>query len=386
MPIRRLERDSLELRPHELQAISAPLLSWFDVNQRPMPWRESRNPYRVWVSEVMLQQTQVGTVIPYFERFMARFPTVLQLALAPQDDVLKHWEGLGYYSRARNLQATAKILVREHEGVFPRDYAKIRALPGIGDYTAGAIASIAFNQPRPAVDGNVFRVLARLFLMDDDIMRPSSRPRFEELARRLIPEGEAGRFNQALMELGATRCTPSHPRCDACPVAASCRVRETGRWSEFPFKTKKASPRDIAFAVAVVEARGRYLLVRRPNKGLLGGLWEFPTFEMKGGDAMTVGASALLETYAFAISHACPLASVPHRFTHLRAVFHAFRTQVRDGERLPGESDDVRWCSLSEVDAFAMPLAQQKIAQALKRSQSPPRPPSPGSTFAEESG
>lgn len=368
MSTRRPRFEPVPLQPHEAEAISTPLLGWFAANHRPMPWREVRDPYGIWVSEVMLQQTQVATVIPYFERFMTRFPTIRDLAEAPLDDVLKHWEGLGYYSRARNLHAAAQKIMREHGGIFPQDHAQILALPGIGDYTAGAIASIAFNQARPAVDGNVFRVLARLFMLPHDIARPQSRPIFEDLAQRLIPGMAAWRFNQALMELGATVCTPARPQCPTCPISFSCKAKGSGMWCEFPVKARKAAPRDISFVVAVIEHEGSYLVVRRPNKGLLGGLWEFPTFEMTGKEAIAEGTIAVREIHCFSLEEAAKLVSVPHQFTHLRAMFHAFQAKARAGEPLPIPGETLRWCAIEELNDLAMPLAQQKIAQALRKA------------------
>ncbi len=344
------------------------LLAWFDDHQRPMPWRETRDPYHIWISEVMLQQTQVATVIPYFERFTARFPTVGDLAAAPLDDVLKHWEGLGYYSRARNLQKAAQQIVTEHGSVFPDDYAAIRALPGVGDYTAGAVASIAFNLPEPAVDGNVFRVLARLFLIADDIAQPRSRRRFEAVARELIPPGEAWRFNQALMELGATVCTAANPRCGECPVAAWCQARATERVRELPVKSKKTVVKEVEFLVGVVrDAEGRYLITRRPAKGLLGGLWEFPTVEAAGPAEAAALVAWWRAAFGAEIAAATKLLSVPHLFTHRKALFHAFTAELALGAPVPASREDQRWVAPDELDGFAFPLAHNKIRQALGR-------------------
>lgn len=344
------------------------LLAWFQAHQRPMPWRETRDPYHIWISEVMLQQTQVATVIPYFERFTARFPSVRALAEAPLDDVLKHWEGLGYYSRARNLQKAAVQIVTEHGGTFPRDYAAIRALPGVGDYTAGAVASIAFNQPQPAVDGNVFRVLARLFGIDDDIAQPRSRRRFEAVARELIPPGEAWRFNQALMELGATVCTAAGPRCAGCPVAGWCLARATERVRELPVKSKKTVVKEVDFLVGVVrDEAGRYLITRRPAKGLLGGLWEFPTLEAAGPVAPEQLVAWYRSRFELDLAGVQALAAVPHQFTHRKALFHAFRAKLAPGTSRPAERDDLRWVEPAGFGEFAFPLAHLRIQEALGR-------------------
>lgn len=222
---------------------SRELLAWYRASKRTLPWRRDRDAYRIWVSEIMLQQTRVDTVIPYYERFMARFPTLQALAEAPEADVLKHWEGLGYYSRARNLQAGAREVAERYGGRVPDDKAAVSALKGVGPYTAGAIMSIAFNRPEPAVDGNVMRVLSRYFNRDEDIAKPSTRIGMEKLAASLIPDGAAGDFNQALMELGALVCTPRTPGCLTCPVMALCAGRIAGRETELPVKAKAKPPK-----------------------------------------------------------------------------------------------------------------------------------------------
>ncbi|PWV97302.1 A/G-specific DNA-adenine glycosylase [Paenibacillus cellulosilyticus] len=256
------------------------LLGWYDVVKRKLPWRINRDPYRVWVSEIMLQQTRVDTVIPYYERFMQRFPTVQALAEAPEEDVLKHWEGLGYYSRARNLQAGAREVVERYRGIVPDDAASVASLKGVGPYTAGAIMSIAFNRPEPAVDGNVMRVLSRFWLLEDDIAKPATRVKIEKLARSIIPEGRAGDFNQALMELGALVCTPKSPGCLTCPVMEHCAGRLAGREAELPIKTKAKPPRPEWRLGVVVEGSGehagRVLVRQRPDTGLLARMWELP--------------------------------------------------------------------------------------------------------------
>ncbi|KQY86715.1 A/G-specific adenine glycosylase [Paenibacillus sp. Root52] len=262
------------------QHFSVNLLDWYMINRRDLPWRRHNNPYFTWVSEIMLQQTRVDTVIPYFNRFIGNFPTVQALAEAPEEDVLKNWEGLGYYSRARNLQAAARQVMELHGGEIPQDKQAVFALKGVGPYTAGAILSIAFNQPQPAVDGNVMRVLSRYFLIDEDIMKGSTRVLMEELAGELIPEGRARDFNQALMELGALVCTPKAPHCLTCPVMEQCSGRIAGRELTLPVKTKAKPPRPEQRLVAIVEGRGahrgRVLVRQRPESGLLARMWELP--------------------------------------------------------------------------------------------------------------
>lgn len=262
------------------QYFSRELLAWYQRGNRNLPWRKNKDPYRIWVSEIMLQQTRVDTVIPYFERFMANFPTVQALAEAPEDEVLKCWEGLGYYSRARNLQAGAKMVMELYRGIIPDDKESVAGLKGVGPYTTGAIMSIAFNRPEPAVDGNVMRVLSRYFCLEDDIAKPSTRVGIEKLAASLIPEGAAGDFNQALMELGALVCTPKSPSCLPCPVMEHCEARMAGRETELPIKTKAKPPRQEYRLAVIVEGTGEHagkVLVRqRPDTGLLAQMWELP--------------------------------------------------------------------------------------------------------------
>lgn len=259
---------------------SRELLTWYRRGNRDLPWRRSKDPYRIWVSEIMLQQTRVDTVIPYFERFMERFPTVQALAEAPEEEVLKCWEGLGYYSRARNLQAGARMVAQFYGGIIPDDKESVAGLKGVGPYTAGAIMSIAFNRPEPAVDGNVMRVLSRYFCLEEDIAKPKTRVGIEKLSASLIPESAAGDFNQALMELGALVCTPKSPSCLPCPVMEHCEARLQGRESELPVKTKAKPPRpEYRLAVIVQgsgENEGKVLVRQRPETGLLAQMWELP--------------------------------------------------------------------------------------------------------------
>ncbi|MFP5504540.1 MAG: A/G-specific adenine glycosylase, partial [Candidatus Sericytochromatia bacterium] len=279
------------------EAITADLLAWFRAEGRDLPWRRTQNPYHIWISEIMLQQTQVATVIPYYERFLTLFPTVEALASAPEPQVLKAWEGLGYYSRARNMQKAAREVVSHHGGRMPGTFAALKALPGIGDYTAGAIASIAFGERVPAVDGNVLRVIARLALLTDDVTLPRTKKRVEALAAALLPASSPGELNEALMELGARVCVPGKPRCDQCPVAAHCAALAAGVTSELPVKAKKKKPKPVVLAVALVEREGRLLLVPRPSEGLWGGMWGFPAAESasvdEAGEALAAALASL---------------------------------------------------------------------------------------------
>ena len=280
----REEQQEQDQREQELQEaklyFSRNLLEWYHRQKRDLPWRRHRNPYYIWISEIMLQQTRVDTVIPYFNRFIERFPTVESLADAPEEDVLKCWEGLGYYSRARNIQHAAKQVKELYGGQVPNDRDAVFSLKGVGPYTAGAILSIAFNRPEPAVDGNVMRVLSRYFLLEDDIAKGPTRVKMEGLARELIPEGEASHFNQALMELGALVCTPKSPSCLTCPVMEHCAARLAGCETSLPVKTKAKPPRPEERLAALIEGRGAHagqvLIRQRPQSGLLARMWELP--------------------------------------------------------------------------------------------------------------
>jgi len=302
---------------------SRELLIWYDRSKRDLPWRRHRDPYFIWVSEIMLQQTRVDTVIPYFHRFIERFPTIVDLAEAPQEDVVKMWEGLGYYSRARNLQAAAQQIVERHEGKMPSQRDDVFALKGVGPYTAGAILSIAFNQPEPAVDGNVMRVLSRYFLIEDDIAKPKTRIGMEKVIPGLIPEGRASDFNQALMELGALICTPKSPHCLICPVMEHCRGRIEGMERDLPVKTKAKKPRPEQRLAILLEGAGEHegqvLIRRRPKTGLLASMWEVPHVAASGEDLGIDIAQLeeLLEDRGLSWSPMTPYMTAEHTFSHI---------------------------------------------------------------------
>jgi A/G-specific adenine glycosylase len=307
-------------------AIQAALLRHYDRAHRDLPWRRTRAPYRIWVSEIMLQQTQVETVIPYYRRFLKSFPTVRALARAPLGRVLKLWEGLGYYSRARHLRAAAKTIVGAHGGRLPRDREALLDLPGIGRYTAGAILSIAFGRREPVVDGNVIRILSRLAAIGGDPSSARVKERFWSMASALVPARRAGDFNQSLMELGALICTPRSPRCGDCPIRRWCRARRLGRQEDFPARPPaKAIPRR-AGAAAVIERGRRVLVVRRPDEGLLGGLWELPWVYRNRGESVAAAARrAARERAGISARAVASLAPVAHAFSH----FHLTLTPVR---------------------------------------------------------
>ncbi len=291
------------------------LVPWYEANARDLPWRRDPTPYRVWVSEIMLQQTRIEAARGYFERFMAALPTLADLAAAPEEAVLKLWEGLGYYSRARNLRRAAILVTERYGGALPADVKALRSLPGVGEYTAGAVASIAFGLPEPAVDGNVLRICARLTCCADSIGERKVKDAFREALRRQYPAGgKCGEFTSALMELGETVCLPGTPDCEACPLADRCAAHRAGRETDWPVMPYKAPRRVQRRTVFLLERNGRIALVRRPDKGLLAGLWEFPNVE----GALT-RSQALRQAAAWgcAPEEAAPCGQAVHIFTHL---------------------------------------------------------------------
>ena len=320
------------------------LLDWFQLNKRTLPWRENRTPYRVWVAEIMLQQTRVEAVKDYYLKFMERFPTVEALALAEEDEVLKAWEGLGYYSRARNLLKAARQIT---EGGFPNTYEGIRALQGVGDYTAGAIASIAFSLPCPAVDGNVLRVMTRYFADDSNIDEPKTKATFTEVLRRAYPKA-AGDFCEALMELGALVCVPNgEPQCGACPWSSLCKAHHARMEEHFPVRKEKPARRVVPATVCVLEKDGRYALVRRESKGLLANMWQFPFFE----------GEVNIEQFGRVIKRK----KAKHIFTHVE--WHMTGYLVKADECLK----EYEWASAKEIqEKYALPSAFKAFTQWIK--------------------
>jgi A/G-specific adenine glycosylase len=325
-------------------------------------------PYHIWVAEVMLQQTRVDTVVPYYRQFLARFPTVHALAEAPLDDVLKVWEGMGYYARARNLHAAAKVIVEELDGEIPDAWDRLIRLPGIGPYTAGAILSIAFGQRVPAVDGNARRVLSRLFAIESPIDEGRTPRQLRELARELVPTEDPGRFNQALMDLGATVCTPQKPACRLCPVGEFCEAYQRGLQDVLPATTKrKPTPHYDVTAGVIWDGHGRLLIAQRPPDGLLGGLWEFPGGKQEPGESLELCLRReIQEELGIEISVGEPIASVDHAYTHFRITLHAFHCTHVAGEPQALGCAGWRWVRLEELDRFAFPKADREVIEALR--------------------
>ncbi len=355
-------------RAEQFAHVRARLLRWYARKARDLPWRRRSDPYAVWVSEVMLQQTRAETVGAYFERFMERFPDVQALAAAQVGEVLKVWEGLGYYSRARNLHRAARIVVRDLRGRAPETLEGLRALPGIGRYTAGAVASIAFGLNEPVVDGNVERVLARVFALRTPLKEARTQKRLWSLARRLIPDGRASEFNQALMDLGATVCTPRKPRCDVCPLAGACRARAKGDPETLPRRTPKRPVPEVEAVVGVVLRGGRLLLGRRPVEGLLGGLWELPGGKIEPGETHAEALRReLREEIGIEVRTGEHLCTVRHAYSHFRVVLHAYFARHLRGRARAIGCDEVRRVPLDHVGELPLPRATHRILVHLRR-------------------
>lgn len=356
--------------PAQARAFRGGLLRWFARNRRDLPWRQDRTAYRVWISELMLQQTRVDQVIPYYQRFLARFPTVQALADAPRADVLKWWEGLGYYARAIRAQETARFLVQTSGGEFPRTLEGLRALPGIGPYTAAAVGSLALGLDAAVVDGNVIRVLARVMACAEDSRRPAVRERFQAWADALLPRGRAGTFNEALMELGATVCTPRRPACPACPLRSVCRARAEGRMESYPVKTAKVKvPHKHVGAGLVVNRRGELLIAQRHEKSMLGGLWEFPGGKQEPGETMAECISReLKEELGIDVAVGDHFVTVRHAFSHFTMDLHAHWARIRRGRPRALDCAACQWARPVDLPKFAFGRADQKIIAALAQA------------------
>lgn len=340
------------------------LLNWFEKNMRSLPWRKDKDPYRVWVSEIMLQQTQVDTVIPYYERFLDRFPTLRDLANAEQEDVLKHWEGLGYYSRARNLHQAVQEVQEQYHGVVPNQPEEIKKLKGVGPYTAGAILSIAYGLPEPAVDGNVMRVISRLFNLDDDISLVKTRKKHESIVRELIPKHSTSYFNQGLMELGALICTPRQPKCQQCPVQAYCLAHDKGRQQVLPIKAKSKKQKQERLVAGLLIHQGQVLIRQRPETGLLAQLFEIPMVEIATEEqsADQLMSHYLYEWAGYRSTTVKRLADVRHVFSHIIWEVEVYLLELAFAEDFElSRPERAQWVKLEELEQYAFPVSVQKM-------------------------
>ena len=338
--------------------IAEPLLKWYDKNKRILPWRDKDNAYYTWVSEIMLQQTRVSAVIPYFERFMAELPDAAALATVPEERLLKLWEGLGYYSRARNLQKAAKVIVSDFGGELPRTCASLKTLPGIGDYTAAAIASINFGEPVAAVDGNLLRVAARVSGCADDIMDTKVRKQFTAHLNDVIDLARPGAYNQAMMDLGATVCLPNGtPKCEVCPARMMCEAYKNGLTEILPVRAKKKARKIEERTVLLLFQNGKAALRKRADTGLLASLWEFPSVL---GNLDEAGVSLAFAQMGLSAKSIEPAGSAKHIFTHIEWDMKGYFADVT------GENDDLFWADAAAFDAAAIPTAFKKFAALVR--------------------
>jgi A/G-specific adenine glycosylase len=343
------------------------LIGWFEQEKRDLPWRHDKDPYKVWISEIMLQQTRVDTVIPYFNNFIAQFPTIDSLAEADEEKVLKAWEGLGYYSRARNLQAGVREVQESYNGIVPNTAEEISKLKGVGPYTTGAILSIAYGVPEPAVDGNVMRVMSRILSIWDDIGKTKTRQQFEGIIREIISKENPSYFNQGLMELGALICVPANPACLLCPVQKHCKAFEEGVQRELPVKSKKKQPKSVAMAAVVIEDdKGNVIIHKRPSKGLLANLWEFPNHETVSEFDIQKQhlKDYLLETYRLTVDINEQFTSIQHVFSHLIWNIAVYRGKLVNHIE---ELENLKLVSQEEIAAYPFPVSHQKIYKEYRK-------------------
>lgn len=353
------------------------LLPWFARHKRPLPWREHYSPYAVWISEIMLQQTQMERGVAYFTRWMERFPDVASVASAPEEEILRLWEGLGYYSRARHLHRAAKCIMQEHGGVFPSDIEKIRALPGVGPYTAGAIASIAFGHSLPCVDANVERVIARVFDVDSPVKQEPAATRVRALALELVPGGKAREHNQAMMELGALVCRKK-PRCEECPLAHICESHHLGIETERPVPGKKAAIVPLNVVTGVLRCQGKIFVQKRLDSGVWACLWEFPGGRVEQGEEPEQAVvREFREETDFAVAVREKMGIIRHGYTTYRITLHCFALELAAPFSPPAPLDaalprprltaasEARWVDMAELEQLAMPAAHRKLADSL---------------------
>ena len=338
------------------------ILTWYSKHARDLPWRNHPDPYAIWVSEIMLQQTQVSGVIPYFTEWMKRFPDISTLSRARERDVLSMWEGLGYYARARNLSKASRVVMRDYRGVLPSDMNELRKIPGIGIYTAAAIASMAFGADEVALDGNIKRVIARVFNFRIPVNTSTGEKTLIVLASRYLPAGRAGDYNQALMDIGATICLPKNPDCEICPVKNICEAWKKNLQERLPVIKRKPKPPTLIKAAAVVKEGRKVLIIQRQSKGLLGGMWEFPSAEVKGNPSVEL-SSVINSTYKLKVTSTKHLDTINHAYTHFKLTEFVFLcTLKKEAKLLPG----FRWISIDGLSNYPMGKVDRWIANKIK--------------------
>lgn len=350
------------------------LLAWFAAHARPLPWRATYLPYHVWLAEIMAQQTQMDRVVPYWTRFVAAIPSIPALAAAEEAHVLKLWEGLGYYRRARNLMACARVLCQDFGAELPRDPAVLQGLPGIGPYVAAAIASIAYGVDIPVLDANVLRVAARLLALEAPVTAPATRRQITAFCQEHLPPGQARDFNQGLMELGALVCTPTAPRCPACPLASHCQARLQGRTETLPVRPPRRAAVAIPMATGLVWLGDRVLVQQRQADDVWGGLWEFPGGVIETGESPEAAVCReMAEETGLVVAHPRPLGVFRHSVMHYRITLHAFQVRLESdpADLRPTEAQAARWATWAEVRTLAFPAGHRQLVEALSRRPSP---------------
>lgn len=330
------------------------LLPWYRNNARDLPWRRTQDPYSIWVSEIMLQQTQVQTVIPYYEKWLCRFPDIGSLAEAAEPEVMKYWAGLGYYRRARMLHKAAKFIVEKHGGKFPDDPEKILELPGVGRYTAGAIASIAFGKKQPILDGNVIRILCRIFGVAEDTGSPKTLKKLWEISESVLPGKNPGDFNQAMMELGATVCSPQNPSCLICPVSENCHAYKMKSWAGLPYKKNREKLEKIGRAALILRKNGKVLVEKQPSEARWGGLWMFPHADDR---------NSVLKKFGLKEANAKHRLTVFHGFTKYKVQLDVYESAASGKAPMP--EGEYKWAAVKELDQIAFPAPHKKISLAV---------------------
>ena len=347
-----------------------PLVCWYRQNKRSLPWRSDPHPYKILISEFMAQQTQIATVLPYFNRWMNQFPTIKDVARADIDIILKAWEGLGYYSRARNLHKTCQRITDTYDGIIPNDYDTLCSLPGIGPYIASAIVSIAYDVPIAVVDGNVLRVFTRFWNIDDDIRRPATKRLIQDkLTDPISVSRSPSCFNQGMMELGATVCTAKTPHCAACPLQPSCQAYRRDRVDQLPFKSPAKQVPHHNIGIGIIWKNRKILIAKRPLDQMLGGLWEFPGGKQEDNESIeqTVYREIKEET-RLDVLIISPLCSVKHAFSHFKITLHVYSCQYISGKAHPNSSTELKWVDPKELTRYAFPTANKKIISAILKS------------------
>jgi A/G-specific adenine glycosylase len=351
-----------------MQTISSSLITWFEQHKRDLPWRHERTAWRTLLSEVMLQQTRVDQALPYFEKFISRFPTIADFAKAEQDEILLLWEGLGYYSRARNLHKTTQLIVEQFDNEIPGDYESLLKIKGIGPYTAAAVSSLVFNEPRAVVDGNVIRVLSRFYGIDEDVQLNSVRKRIQEYANSLLDKKRPGLFNEAVMELGATICKPKKPQCFECPLQVECLAFAQARSEQLPYKAKKVKVPHHQIGIGVIyNKQGEVLIAKRPDDKMLGGLWEFPGGKQEKGETIeSTIHREFEEEIGIKIQLNKPFKPIKHAYSHFKITLNSWSGLWISGEPKAKESSEIRWIPVSDLPKYAFPKANRKLIEQIQ--------------------